>query len=180
MISLSAAPVATHPDQRPVHDPVAERWVVVSMLKDLDLVPQVMRLVMADMLVDQDCRTVFGIMARRYKAGERYDAFAVATELERSGYCSGPKHSCVLLIDMADDIPTTAHWKYYSAVVRDLANRRRLQGACIDAARELAGGWKPPSEVVADLTSIIATFERVYRPAAQPAPKLPTRRRRAG
>ncbi len=170
----------TTPPIRPIHDKVAETHLVVSCLKQLDLVPRVVGLVTADMLVDQDCRTVFGIMARRFKAGERFDAYAIATELERSGYCSGPKHSCLLLIEMAEDVVTSAHWKYYCAVIRDLADRRKLQSACLDSIRDLAQGWKPPRDVAVELGEVLFNFERVYCQTPEPTVKLPSRRRRVG
>lgn len=171
---------ATAKDGRPIHDPVAERWVVVSILKDLSHVPQVVKILDASMFVDQDCRQVFSIIAKRFKAGERYDAFAVSCELERSGYCDGPRHSCLLLIELAHDIPTSAHCLYYSAVVKDLAQRRQLQGACIDTIRDLAQGWKPTGDITASLGEVLKRFEQVYIDKPAPPVKLPKRRRRAG
>lgn len=131
----------------------AERSVLGALLQDAGVVASAMELLMPEDFYAPSHRAIYEAMIGLAQKGIAVDLITLDAELSRRGTLEGVGGT-EYLIQLTQDVPTTANTPYYIAIVREKSTLRRLISASNDISRMAY-------EQQADLQEILGKSEKL-------------------
>lgn len=113
---------------RLVHHVDAERTLLGALLIDPDRIIEVAALVAPDDFADPTYRTVYAAIRRLYEERTPIDTVTVGAALRHERRVENTD-STLLIIELAQSVPTASHASVYAEIIRDKALHRRLADA---------------------------------------------------
>jgi replicative DNA helicase len=134
-------------DRLPPHSPEAERSVLGAMLRDNDVISDVVNVVRADNFYSDAHQKVFQAVVALYDKGHPVDLVVLAEDLKQRGQLEdvgGP----AALARLWEEAPTGANAVYHARIVRDRAQVRSLIHAGTEILRDAYDQAQPADELV--------------------------------
>jgi len=134
-------------DQTPPADIEAEMCVLGSMLRDREVVGDVLQILQPDFFYRESHVKIYQAMLDCYDQQRGIDVVLLREELERRGQLEqigGPAY----LVDVMGAAPSAANAEYYAQIVRDKALVRNLIRAASDILRDAYSGQHQADELL--------------------------------
>ena len=145
----------------------AEAAVLSAMLMEGWAVARAVELLDAKMFSGERHRLIFAAARALYDAGTPLDPVTLAEELDRRGTlktAGGQEYIGAILFA----VPTAANVEYHAKIVKEQAERRRLEKLGIDLAREAASGKMEPAAICAAFKGLLDSHEQASADGTRP------------
>lgn len=142
------SPESIAPDRLPPQNLDAERSALGSMLRDNDVIDEVMQIISAESFYLDAHRKIFqAISDLRSKGGQPVDLVLLHEELTRRGQLEDIGSAAYLAV-LWDAAPTAANAEYYAKIVRDKGIVRSLIHASTEILRDAYEQGQPAEELL--------------------------------
>jgi len=129
-----------------------ERFVLSSMLlKNGAVVPSVQNILSADDFYRHEHKIIFNCLVNQYSKLSRTDFIALVEELRTTGELQKIGTEAVFALPQIAN--TTAYAEYYSKIIKDIADKRRLNDITAKILADTRAGLKTPAQIIADATA---------------------------
>lgn len=132
---------------QPPYSNEAEQGVIGSMLRDNNVISDVLSILRPDNFYMASHQWIFGIMVELFTAGQPIDAVILFENLKRRKLiedCGGASY----LAELWDAAPTAANAEYYANIVRGKSVLRKLIHACTELLRDAYDQTAEPDEMI--------------------------------
>jgi len=122
-------------ERLPPFDRDAERCVLGSLIRDNEVIPDILGIVAANAFYHDAHAKIYGAAVDCWSSGGRVDLVILANELRSRGHSEdigGPAY----LADLLECAPTAANAEYYAAIIRDKATLRKMIHLCTEICRD--------------------------------------------
>jgi replicative DNA helicase len=141
------APENVPPDRLPPQSREAERAVLGSMLRDNQVIGDVVQIVRGDSFYEDAHQKIFNATVSLYDRGHPIDLVTLAEELHQRNQVEDIG-SYAYLNDLWNSTPTAANAEYYARIVRDRALVRNLIHASTEILRDAYDQAQPADEML--------------------------------
>ena len=170
MISPRETPVDRYADQMLPRDLDAERALLGSMLLSKESMVEAAELVPAEAFSIPKHATLWAAFIRATRAGSPADIALLQSELIAAGELEAVGGIDVL-VELAESVPTAAHWSWYAKCVLS-AHRRRLLIDAADQAKRTAYEGGSVDAAIDTLSAELGALQAVERKRPEPIGKV--------
>jgi replicative DNA helicase len=143
-------PMATEqgsPERLPPHNREAERGVLGSMLRDNELIPEVVQLVKAENFYVFAHQKIFEAITALMERGEPADPVTLANHLKEKALIEDAG-GYGYIVELWEAAPSAGNTKYYADIIRQQALIRHLIHACDELASDAFDQAMPAQELL--------------------------------
>lgn len=141
------------------HDLRAEQALIGSLLVDPERMDEVLTEIQTQDFYHEKHQLVFRVLKSLFESGSPFDLIVIAKQFEKIGQLDAVG-GAVGLNQFMEAMPHGAHVDYYSRIIREAADRRKLIRACGDASRSAMAESTNLEESLAELTAGINAIEQ--------------------
>jgi replicative DNA helicase len=141
------APENVPPDRLPPQSREAERAVLGSLLRDNQVIGDVVQIVRGDSFYEDAHQKIYNATVSLYDRGDPVDLVTLAEELHQRNQIEDIG-SYAYLTDLWNATPTAANAEYYARIVRDRALVRNLIHASTEILRDAYDQAQPADELL--------------------------------
>jgi replicative DNA helicase len=134
-------------DRLPPQNAEAEKAVLGSMLRDNNVIPDVVRIVRPDSFYSDAHQKIFQAILDLHDAAKAVDLVILADTLQRRGQLEDVGRAAYLA-ELWDASPTAANAEYYALIVRDRAVMRNLIHVSTEILRDSYDQAQPADELL--------------------------------
>ena len=135
------------PQRLPPHNREAERGVLGSMLRDNELIPEVVQLVKAENFYVFAHQKIFEAVTALMERGEPADPVTLANHLKEKSLIEDAG-GYGYIVELWEAAPSAGNTKYYADIIRQQALIRHLIHACDDLATDAFDQSLPAQELL--------------------------------
>ena len=138
-----------------------EKFVLSSMLlKNGAVVPAVQNILSADDFYHPENKILFNHIVNQYSQLARTDFLALVQQLKTSGDLQ--KIGAEAVFALPQWANTTAYSEYYSRIIKDIADKRRLNDITANILADTRAGLKSVEEIISESTDAFNKIQSAY------------------